>query len=282
VRPLLDELGHTLTVNLPPEVIRVEGDNGRLIQVFGNLLNNAAKYTPRNGQIGIRGHIEEGFVEVAVYDNGSGIPKEMLESIFEAFTQVHHNLDRAQGGLGIGLTLVKNLVEMHGGTVEARSDGAGKGSEFIVRLPLLDAVTVHQGEPAEGEAPALRLARHRILVVDDLRASADTLGMMLEGLDQEIRTAYDGTSALLIAQEFHPDVVISDIAMPSMDGYHLAQRIRQLEGAYPFLVALTGYGQKHDKKRALDSGFNAHLVKPTSMRDLREIIHNFESKRGAG
>jgi PAS domain S-box-containing protein len=278
VRPLIDESGQTLIVELPPEVLHVEGDSGRLMQVFGNLLNNSAKYTPRNGRIEVRGRVEGGFVVVSVLDNGSGIPEEMLVSIFEAFTQVHQNLDRAQGGLGIGLTLVKNLVEMHGGTVEAESKGPGKGSEFIVRLPLLGSMSARvRAEGRELGDPHEHLARHRVLVVDDLRASADTLAMMLEGLGQEIRTAYDGASALLIAQEFHPDLVISDIAMPNMDGYHLAHRIRKVKGHYPFLVALTGYGQKHDKVRAMDAGFNAHLVKPASIDDLRGVIHRLES-----
>lgn len=279
VKPLIDESGQTLTVNLPPEVLHVEGDNGRLMQVFGNLLNNAAKYTPRNGRIEIQGRQEGGFVVVSVIDNGSGIPPEMLVRIFEAFTQVHHNLDRAQGGLGIGLTLVKSLVEMHGGTVEARSEGPGKGSEFIVRLPLLGGAAARvPRQEGEGGKAHTRLSRHRVLVVDDLRASADTLAMMLEGLGQEIRTAYDGASALLIAQEFHPDLVISDIAMPNMDGYHLAHRIRKVEGGIPYLVALTGYGQKHDKARALDAGFNAHLVKPASIDELRGVIQGLESR----
>jgi PAS domain S-box-containing protein len=278
VKPFIDESGHILTVNLPVDVIRVEGDSGRLMQVFGNLLNNAAKYTPRNGKIEIGGRVDGEFVEVTVRDTGSGIPEEMLMSIFEAFTQVHHNLDRAQGGLGIGLTLVKNLVEMHGGTVEARSEGPGKGSEFVVRLPLLGAIAARRYQEVGPDVQKdLTLARHRVLVVDDLHASADTLAMMLEGLGQEIRTAYDGASALSIVREFHPDVVISDIAMPNMDGYHLAQRIRRLKGERPFLIALTGYGQKHDRKQALDAGFNAHLVKPTTLDDLRGVMHSLQS-----
>ena len=265
-------------MKLPPEPLHVDGDSGRLIQVFGNLLNNAAKYTPINGRIEVRGRVEAGFVVVSVLDNGSGIPKEMLESIFEPFTQVHHNLDRAQGGLGIGLTMVKSLVEMHGGTVEARSEGPGKGSEFIVRLPVLGGMGARvRDDDRELRDPNERLARHRVLVVDDLRASADTLAMMLEGLGQEIRIAYDGSSALLIAQEFHPDLVISDIAMPNMDGYRFAHRIRKAHGRAPFLVALTGYGQKHDQTRALDAGFNAHLVKPASIDDLRRVIHRLDS-----
>ncbi len=275
VKPFLEESGHTLTVELPREVLRVEGDSGRLMQVFGNLLNNAAKYTPRNGRIWIRGRVEESFVEIRVGDSGSGIPEEMLESIFEAFTQVSHNLDRAQGGLGIGLTLVKNLVEMHGGTVEARSEGMERGSEFIVRLPLLENVSARSMNGRLGADEKIApLARHRVLVVDDLRASADTLTMMLEGLGQDTRTAYDGASALMVMREFHPDVVFSDIAMPMMDGYHLAERIRHLDGATPFMVALTGYGQKHDKQRAFEAGFNAHLVKPTSMEDLRNVMED--------
>jgi CheY-like chemotaxis protein/two-component sensor histidine kinase len=277
VRPMIDESRHTVRVQLPHDVVRVEGDNGRLMQVFGNLLNNAAKYTPRNGQIGVRGRIDGSFVEISVYDNGSGIPAEMLTSIFEPFTQVHHNLDRAQGGLGIGLTLVKTLVEMHGGNVEARSEGPGKGSEFLVRLPLLKAIA-NGVRPTrrEGATETVSVGRHRVLVVDDLRASADTLTMMLEGLGQDTRTVYDGRSALTLAQEFDPEVIISDIAMPNMDGYHLAQRLRRMGGRQPFLVALTGYGQKHDRKRAFDAGFNAHLVKPTSINDLRSLLRSFE------
>ena len=275
VRPMIDESRHTVRVELPHDVVRVEGDNGRLMQVFGNLLNNAAKYTPRNGQIGVRGRIDGSFVEISVYDNGSGIPAEMLTSIFEPFTQVHHNLDRAQGGLGIGLTLVKTLVEMHGGTVEARSEGPGKGSEFLVRLPLLKAVG-DRLRPTQREGETVSVGRHRVLVVDDLRSSADTLAMMLEGLGQDTRTVYDGGSALTLAQEFDPEVVISDIAMPNMDGYHLAQRLRLMSGRQPFLVALTGYGQKQDRKRVFEAGFNAHLVKPTSIDDLRSLLRSFE------
>jgi PAS domain S-box-containing protein len=279
VRPMIDESGHTVQVELPNDLVLVEGDSGRLMQVFGNLLNNAAKYTPRKGQIGVRGGINGGFVEISVFDNGSGIPAEMLTSIFEAFTQVHHNLDRAQGGLGIGLTLVKSLVEMHGGTVEARSEGPGKGSEFLVRLPLLKGVVDHMIRvPWQGEQEMGSVGRHRVLVVDDLRASADTLVMMLDGLGQETRAVYDGSSALSIAEEFHPEVVISDIAMPNMDGYRLAGQLRLMGGRQPFLVALTGYGQKHDRKRAFDAGFDAHLVKPTSLQDLRVLLRHLESE----
>lgn len=283
VRPMIDESGHTVQVELPNDLVLVEGDSGRLMQVFGNLLNNAAKYTPRKGQIGVRGRIDGSFVEISVYDNGSGIPAEMLTSIFEPFTQVHHNLDRAQGGLGIGLTLVKTLVEMHGGTVEARSEGPGKGSEFLVRLPLLKG-GADRVRPLgkEDEREKASLGRHRVLVVDDLRASADTLAMMLEGLGQETRTVYDGSSALILAQEFDPEVVISDIAMPNMDGYHLAGQIRRMGGRQPFLVALTGYGQKHDRKRAFDAGFDAHLVKPTSLQDLRALLRHLESEEHPG
>ncbi|HEY9422376.1 MAG TPA: PAS domain S-box protein, partial [Thermoanaerobaculia bacterium] len=273
VRPLVDGCGHELTVVLPAEPVAIEGDVGRLMQVFGNLLNNAAKYSGRNGRIRVAAAREGNDVVVSVQDEGPGIPPEMLAAVFEMFVQVDQTLDRAHGGLGIGLTLVKNLVELHGGTVEAKSDGPGRGSEFVVRLPALNGdLTQPAAEASSAPHPSLPMPGCRVLVVDDVKPSADTLSMMLAGLGQEIRTAYDGWSALAAAAEFRPDVAFLDIAMPEMDGYEVAKRLRQMSGCGPVLVALTGYGQEEDRRRALEAGFDHHLVKPASLDALRQLL----------
>lgn len=276
IRPIVDTYRHRLEVEFPNYPVIIDGDIGRLTQVFGNLIHNAAKYTEPGGLIRISADAHDGRAFVRVRDNGSGIPQEMLESIFDAFTQVNVSLDRAQGGLGIGLTLVKNLVEMHGGTVFATSEGPGLGSEFVVTLPLVteqrkDAPR-ELGQKDKQFHGVRNLARRRVLVVDDVKPSADTLAMMLEELGQEARVAYDGRSALCLADEFEPDVVFSDIAMPGMDGYGLARQLRTKTGKSPLLVALTGYGQERDRLRAYEAGFSHHLVKPTDLEALRELL----------
>lgn len=276
-QPFVESRHHTLHVEVPQENMLIDGDAGRLMQVFGNLIHNAAKYTDEGGIIVISAHRERDNAVVSVKDNGPGIPREMLASIFEAFTQVDGSLDRAQGGLGIGLTLVKTLVELHGGTVEAKCEGMGKGAEFLVTLP---ALRDESKEASKAESTGvvkkrgLTLAvRYRVLVVDDLKPSADTLAMMLEGLGHETRVAYDGSSALETARTFQPEVVLSDIAMPGMDGFHFAERIRgEINGNQPLLVALTGYGQEHDRRRAFRAGFDHHLVKPTTMDALEDLL----------
>ncbi len=275
-RPFVDACRHQLVVELPDYPVKLQGDIGRLTQVFGNLIHNAAKYTDPGGRIHVSAEVHGGRAFVRIKDNGSGIPREMLESIFDAFTQVNLNLDRAQGGLGIGLTLVKNLVEMHGGTVFATSEGTGLGSEFVVTLAVVtgEEKEVPRGMPREHQ-PALgfrELARRRVLVVDDVKPSADTLAMMLEELGQEARVAYDGPSALQLADEFKPDVIFSDIAMPGMDGYGLASRLRTAVSTKPLLVALTGYGQEQDRSRAYEAGFSHHLVKPTDLESLHDLL----------
>lgn len=276
IRLFVDACGHRLVVDLPDYPVPVDGDVGRLMQVFGNLIHNAAKYTDPGGLIRVSCGAHDGHVLIKVKDNGSGIPKEMLESIFDAFAQVNLNLDRSQGGLGIGLTLVKTLVEMHGGTVHATSEGPGLGSEFVVTLPLASGASsdlsdreLRQERQTENEPPLLR---RRVLIVDDLKPSADTLALMLEELGQDTRVAYDGRTALDMAREFRPDVVLSDIAMPGMDGYHLAERLRAREGQNPVLIALTGYGQEHDRARAYEAGFSVHLVKPTTLDSVRQVL----------
>jgi len=273
VRPYIDAHRHEVTVVLPDRPVFVQGDVGRLMQVFGNLLNNAAKYTAQGGRIWLTAKQDGNHAVVSIRDNGSGIPPEMLESIFEMFTQVDQTLHRAQGGLGIGLTLVRSLIEMHDGSVSATSAGPGQGSEFTIRLPIEhDSAS----ESIPSGATYLRIPSlppsHRVLVVDDVRASAQTLALMLEGLGQEARTASDGATALAIISDYRPQVAFLDIAMPGMDGYALAQEIRRSEGHRPILVALTGYGQDDDRRRAFDAGFDHHLVKPTNLEALRDIL----------
>jgi PAS domain S-box-containing protein len=279
VRPLLDSCGHELSVSLPSEPITLDGDPGRLMQVFGNLLNNACKYAGRNGHVWLAAAREGDSAAVTVRDDGPGIPRDMLDRIFEMFTQVDQTLDRAHGGLGIGLTLARTLVELHGGSIEARSDGPGRGAEFVVRLPIARQAAPRPAAPvpSAGDQPE-SLPRLRVLVVDDMKPSANTLAMMLKSLGQETRAAYDGPAAVAAAAEFRPDLVISDIAMPGMDGLALAARLRRDDGTGPALVALTGYGQEQDRRRALDAGFHRHLVKPTSVAALRELLASLGAK----
>jgi signal transduction histidine kinase len=271
LQPFIDARRHELTVVVPAEPLFVEADLGRLVQVFGNLLHNAAKYTNPGGHVWLMAKREDDTAVVTVRDDGCGIPSEMLAGVFEMFAQVDQSFGRSHGGLGIGLTLVKSLVELHGGAVEARSDGPGRGSELIVRLPAAPV------ERASSESLTLRRllpapSPHRVLVVDDVRPSADTLALMLRGLGQAPRVVYDGDSALSAAAEFHPEIAFIDIAMPGMDGYEVARRVRSLLGHEPVLVALTGYGQDEDRRRALAAGFDHHLVKPTSVEALHEIL----------
>jgi PAS domain S-box-containing protein len=273
-RPLIEASGHELTVTLPPESIHLDADLTRLAQVFSNLLNNAAKFTEQGGHIWLTAERHGGEVVVKVRDTGLGIPVEMLPKIFEMFTQVDRSLERSQGGLGIGLTLVKRLVEMHGGSVEARSDGPGKGSEFTVRLPVAMASASHQPQLTkdEGENTAAP-AKRRILVVDDDKDSADSLSMMLSITGMETRTAYDGLEAVEAAAAFNPDMVVLDIGLPKLNGYEAARRIREQPwGKDMVLVAVTGWGQDEDRRRSQEAGFNAHMVKPVDPATLQQLL----------
>ncbi|MFO0899196.1 MAG: ATP-binding protein [Pirellulales bacterium] len=274
VRPLITAANHQVRMRLSSGPVWVDGDAARLIQVFANILTNAAKFTPRGGRIEIEVERQGERSQVVIRDNGPGIPADMLRTIFDAFRQVDDTVGRSQGGLGIGLWLVKQLVELHGGTVEARSKGPGEGSEFVVQLPTVNPPATTIGEPRR-DAPAGESAcpRRRILVVDDLRASADTLVKVLECLGQEAFQAYDGPSAIKAAHALHPDLILLDIAMPALDGYEVARRLRaspDLEGTT--LVALTGYGQPDDKRQAAAAGFDLHLTKPADLRSLRELL----------
>jgi PAS domain S-box-containing protein len=273
-RALLGARQHRLEVTVPAEPVRVEADPDRLEQVVANLLTNAAKYTQPGGHIRLTVAREGGQAVVRVRDNGIGIRPEMLPRVFDLFQQADRIPGRVSEGLGLGLTLVRRLVEMHGGSVEAHSDGPGRGSEFIVRLPLLSAAQ----NPAAGAAPEASPAAGgplRILVVDDNVDGAKSLALLLrlEG-GHEVRVAHDGPAALELARDFHPDVVFLDIGLPKgMDGYEVARRLRQQPGlGEALLVALTGFGQEEDRRRSLAAGFHAHLVKPVNPDLLREIL----------
>jgi CheY-like chemotaxis protein len=246
-RPLIDAAGHTLHVDVPAEPVTVYGDAVRLTQVVANLLTNAAKYTNASGEIWVGVRKESKTAIVSVRDNGIGIAPDQLASVFEMFTQVDRSSRLAQGGLGIGLTLVRSLVELHGGHVRAHSHGVGTGSEFIVELPSVAAPAAGANQAKDLEAFPAR----RILIVDDNRDSADTLGALLGALGADVSVVYAGRAALEALDTFDPEVVILDIGMPEMDGYDVARRIRsRADGAHVLLIALTGWGQHHDKERA--------------------------------
>jgi len=272
-RPLVDASGHELSVVLPPEPVYVDADPARLAQVFANLLNNAAKYSEPNGRIALTVDRQGSDIAVSVRDGGIGIPEEMLPRIFDPFSQVNQSLERCQGGLGIGLTLVKRLVEMHGGSVAAHSAGTGKGSEFVVRLPIPIALAA-PGSPATPDEPVAEApARWRLLVIDDNNDAATSLGMMLSTLGYETRTAYDGLAGLEAAAEFRPDVVLLDIGMPMMNGYDVARRIREQPwGKEIVLIAVTGWGQTEHRQRTSEAGFDHHLVKPVDPAALAKLI----------
>ena len=277
-RPVIDAAGHQLAITACAEPLMLEADGLRLSQVISNLLNNAAKYTHPGGQIWVSVRREGDQAVISVRDNGVGIPADSLNRVFEMFTQVDQTRDKARGGLGIGLTLASSLVQLHGGHIEARSDGPGKGSEFIVSLPLM-ARHPQPKLPIEGPANGERtrsvsVPACRILIVDDTRASAFVLGKLLETMGQQVETACTGESAIAQARAMRPDLVISDIGMPEMDGYELARRLRRepgLEGLV--LAALTGYGQDSDREQAKQAGFDYHLVKPVSLEALEELLN---------
>ncbi len=275
IQPMIESRAHELTVNLPDEPLIVHGDVARLTQTLGNLLQNAAKYTGRDGKIAITAWRRGNEALVSVRDNGPGIPRHMLAQIFEMFEQVDQTLDRAFGGLGLGLTLVKRLVELHGGSVEAYSDGPGNGSEFVVRLPVAENTSIGVVDAAR-HGPASQadgLPRHHIVVVDDVAPSANTLAMMLENIGQEVHIAHDGPSAIELVLAKRPNVVFLDIAMPGMNGYEVARQLRTHDELRQItLVALTGYGQEEDRRRAVEAGFHHHLTKPTSIDQLVRLL----------
>ena len=270
--PLIDASRHRLDIDLPAEPLILEADPIRLAQVLANLLNNAAKYTEQGGQIRLVARREGTAVSISVRDNGVGIAADMLDRVFDLFRQIDHPFNRAQGGLGIGLALVKRLVEMHGGTVHANSAGLGHGTEFVVRLPL-----AARGRAAEELGPPLRrlaaISGCRILVVDDHHDSANSLGALLKLSGANVRTAYDGETALEAIESYRPRVVFLDIGMPGMDGYEVARKARaESEGRDLTLIALTGWGQEERVRRSKDAGIDHHLVKPVDYNALIDLL----------
>ena len=273
-RPVLDARRHELTVELPPEPVVVEGDVTRLSEAVGNLLNNAAKYTEENGRITIKAERCDGEALVRVKDSGLGIPPDLLPSVFEMFTQIDNTLHRAQGGLGIGLALVRELTEMHGGRIEGFSEGLGKGSEFVLRLPLRPDLRLPQAPRERGlgtrELPS---GPCRVLVVDDNRDAAQSLAVMLRLSGHEVQVAHDGPAALSAAERARPDLVLLDIGMPGMSGLEVARRLRALPwGRAVLLVAQTGWGQEEDRQRAREAGFDLHLTKPIDHAALMKLM----------
>lgn len=271
-KPLVESRRHAFTLHSIKEPLPIKGDVVRLVQVLSNLLNNAAKYTPEEGRIEMTVTRKENRAEVRVRDTGAGIPAEILPRLFDLFTQSERTLDRAEGGLGIGLTLVRRLTEMHGGSVEAFSAGPGKGSEFIVRLPL----STEPVRPAPAHAPPAAESGsvpRRILLVDDNEDSVRTLSRLLEVMGHEVRSATSGLETLSIAKEFAPDVILLDIGLPGMDGLEVSRRLRtQAQFDKTVLVALTGYGSPEDRQHTEEAGFNAHLVKPVDLTALKELL----------
>jgi signal transduction histidine kinase/ActR/RegA family two-component response regulator len=284
VQPLIAGNNQRLELALPDEPIFVRGDATRISQVIGNVLHNAAKYTPERGEIAVNMAREGATARISIRDTGCGIPAELLSSIFEMFQQVDQTLDRAQGGLGIGLTLARRLIEMHGGSISAQSAGSGHGSEFVISLPIEQTDEIIEPErPSSFGAPRVQGPRRRVLVVDDLRESAVTLAQMLRALGHDVATAHDGYAALAQVSEQKPEVVFLDIAMPGMNGYEVARRIRALEALEPpVLIALTGYGQDEDRRRAREAGFDFHLTKPASVDQLVSLVSQARSAVAAG
>jgi PAS domain S-box-containing protein len=281
-RPLIDEQGHHLSVRLPPTSILLDADPTRLAQVFSNLLNNAAKYSEQGGHIMVSAEPVEDEIIVRVTDQGIGISADHLPRIFQLFAQVETASDRSQGGLGIGLSLVRGLVEMHGGTIEARSAGPGRGSELIVRLPLAKPAPLSpsQTEEADGQKTSAT-PKYRILVVDDNPLSAQSTAIALGLMGHDLATACDGLEAIELARTFRPDVILMDIGLPEMNGHETARRIRQQAGGNNILlIAVTGYGQEEDRRRSLDAGFDDHLVKPLDFAELKKKLAELRPATG--
>jgi signal transduction histidine kinase len=282
VQPLIDERGHTLTVDVPKGMVAVLGDPTRLVQAIGNVLSNAAKYTERGGRIALVAVESDTELVIRVRDNGIGIPADLIPMIFNLFTQLDRTSGAAQSGLGIGLALVQRLVEMHGGSVTARSDGLGHGSEFVIHLPLFIRERIESGQPIQQlsaleqsmtNADLATRTQRRILVADDNNDALESLATLLQLSGHEVYTAANGAVALESAEQHRPEVALLDIGMPKLDGYEVARRIRaQPWGQRITLVALTGWGQDSDRKRSQEAGFDSHLVKPLDLDKLTELL----------
>ena len=282
-RPLIAESRHTLEVLIPDEPIHLDGDPVRLAQVFLNLLNNAARYTPEAGRIRVSCEKDGGQVVVSVADSGVGIPPAMLKQVFDMFSQGEATRDRSRHGLGIGLALARRIVELHGGSIAARSDGPGRGSTFVIRLPILAPAERTGRNPAAGRDGAARGAtRRRVLIVDDLKDNAESLARILELMGHEAHVAYDGEEGCAAAERLRPEVVLLDIGMPRMNGYDACRRIRcQPWGRSMVMVAVTGWGQEHDRRLGEEAGFQHHLVKPVDPADLVAVLDALPGAGGA-
>ena len=278
--PSIEAARHSLELDLPTEPMMISGDASRLAQLFANILNNAARYTPEGGSIAVRARTEEHHAVVRVRDTGRGIEPALLERIFDMFVQGRPALQRVGGGLGIGLALARRIAELHGGTIEARSEGADRGSEFTVRLPLApQAAGTETIQPATAEAAKRPVMPRRVLVVDDNADAATMLEMLLRSLGHETRVAHDGARALRLAEEFRPEIVLLDIGMPGLDGYEVARRLRAMARERRLrIVAVTGWGQEADRQRSREAGFDLHLVKPV---DTTELLRALGDRNGA-
>jgi CheY-like chemotaxis protein/two-component sensor histidine kinase len=273
-RPLIKARTHGLTVDLPPNLPTLDADPVRLAQILSNLLTNAAKYTDSPGRITLTARAEGTVMRICVKDNGIGLSPSVLTHIFEMFSQGHQDGDRAEGGLGIGLALVKGIVDLHGGSIEAFSDGPGFGSEFVVTLPCHAGDTMRPAAAAPtASKPRGTIVPRKILIADDNEDAANTLAMLLKLAGHEVCTAHSGLAALALASNFRPDIALLDIGMPDVDGYEVAKGIREAAwGRDVCIVALTGWGQEEDKRRARAAGFDRHLTKPVDPRDLDELV----------
>lgn len=288
-RPVIEAGQHELTVEAPPQPLWVDADPVRLVQVLLNLLNNAAKFTPPGGRIWLTAALDAprdngaGAVRFTVRDNGVGIPAQALDSIFDMFAQGERTMDRSMGGLGVGLTLVRALVELHGGSVDAQSDGDGQGSEFIVRLPVASAPAASTESITTPARPMAEGPNRRILVVDDNRDQAETLAALLGLAGHDVRLAFDGPQALKVLEDFVPDLALVDLGLPGMDGYELARHVRGRPGLeHVVLVAQTGWGQDEHRRRSRAAGFDDHLVKPVALEALEAALARLDvSNAGA-
>jgi CheY-like chemotaxis protein len=275
VRPLVQEKEHHIEVALPANPIILRADPVRLTQVLANLLNNAVKYTDSGGRIYLTADVDSGIVTIRVRDSGIGIAPEMLPRIFNLFEQAHTSIEQSRGGLGVGLTIVRRLVELHGGTIDAKSPGLGSGSEFAVRLPV--AVDTPSEQPTRPlvAVNGTSVPSMRILVVDDVAITASSTAAVLRMWHHEVETSGDGFSALERARAFHPDVILTDLGLPRMNGYQFAEEVRRIPGLEQVtLIAVSGYGQAVDQQRSLEAGFAMHLVKPVSPEELFRVLES--------
>jgi signal transduction histidine kinase/ActR/RegA family two-component response regulator len=280
-RPLIDARAQTLSVSVPPAPVWLSADFARLSQVVANLLNNAAKYTGEGGRIELTADAGEGEATISVRDNGTGIEAPLLPKVFDLFVQGDRALDRGQGGLGIGLTLVKRLVELHQGTVEVASEGPGRGASFRVTLPCISAVEPQRVAPAIPLRPSSEVYGRRVLVVDDNVDAAESTAAFLRLEGHEVKAVHDGLQALASLKVFDPHVVVLDIGLPGLDGYAVARQLRERgDTSHVLLIALTGYGQREDRQRAADAGFDYHYVKPADPREIQAAIERGRNTAG--